>query len=467
MKKFRVIAIIALIVVLFAGLVGYRVSEKKKKEAELKNTKPPLVSVSVIKAKKGSIAETFSTTGTVISQSEVQIVPKVSGRLLSLNIEEGTYVKAGQVIGQIEHAEVDAQIAQARAQAAASRANLELLQNGPLQTQIAQAAASLSQANSGVAQARVSVRQAEANLAQVKVNYQKADSDYRRYQSLAQQGAIPAQQLETYKAQVDAARQQMAASQEQVAAAKQQVITNQQQVVSANAALQQLRNGNRPEQINQGAGQAEQANAAIRILETQLRNYQITAPISGVITKKNAEVGTLASMSSSIATLSKSATPDLEMYIPEKQILRVKLGQNVNIESSAFPGQTISVKIREISPVVDMQTRLVRVRALINSKLPLKIGMSFDCRIVLNENSNSLILPTEAVLQSENKKVVYVSVNNKVQQKEIQIGLQTPDEVQIIKGISAVDDIITKGNTFVKPGDNIRVEKPIVVKEES
>lgn len=451
MKKFRAIGIVVLVIMMFIGLVGYRISEKKKKEAELKETKPPLTSVSVVKAKKGKLSETFSTTGTVISQTEVQIVPKVTGRLLQLNIEEGTRVQAGQVIGQIEHTEIDAQIAQAKAQAAIARANLELLKNGPLQTQIDQASASVSQAIA-------SEKQAESNLAQIKVNYQHTESEYKRYQNLANQGAIPGQQLDTYRTQLDTSRKQVDAAQQQVAASK-------QQVVSAKAALKALKDGNRPEQISGGVGQIEQANASIKLLEAQFANYQITSPITGVITKKNVEIGSLVSMNSPIATVSKSETPDLEMNIPEKQILKVRLGQNVNIESSAFPDQTITVKIREISPVVDLQTRLVKVKAAIISKLPLKIGMSFDCRIVLNENSNSLILPAEAILQVENKKVVYLAVNNKVQQKDVKLGLQTPDEVQVVSGISPSDNVITKGNTFVKPGDSIQIQPYVNVGE--
>lgn len=466
MKNIKIISVSILVLLIFGGLVVYRINEKNKTAEALKNVLPPPTSVSVINARKGSLAETFSTTGTVIPQSEINITPKVTGRLLSFNIEEGSVIKAGQVIGQIEHAEIDAQITQAQAQVSIARSNLQLLQNGPLNTQILQAQASVNQANSTVSQALVGVKQSEANLSQVKATYSFADSEYKRYQSLVEQGAVPAQQLASYRNQLNVAKEQFAAAKAQVASSKQQVSTYRQQVNSARAALKQLQDGNRPEQISSGQGQIEQANAAVKLLQTQLSNYTITAPVSGIITKKNVEIGSLVSTGNPIATLSKSTIPDLEMYIPEKQILKVKLGQFVNIQSSVFPNQNISIKIREISPIVDLQTRLVKVKASINSTLPLKIGMSFDCKIVLNENSNSLILPAEAVLQSEDKKVVYIAMNNKVQEKIIQVGLQTPDEVQIIKGLDQKDKVITKGNTFVKPGDNIKVNTPIQVTEE-
>ncbi|MFN8576484.1 MAG: efflux RND transporter periplasmic adaptor subunit [Candidatus Sericytochromatia bacterium] len=461
--KTKVIASVLITLILFGGLVGYRIKERNKKQEELKNTKPPTTAVSVILAKKGNIEETFSTTGTVISQAEVNIIPKVSGRLLSLNIQEGSYVNAGRVIGQVEHNEIDAQIAQAKAQASIAQSNLELLQNGPLNTQIAQASASVNQSQSMVTQASVSIRQAEAGLSQARVNYNHAESEYKRYKSLVDQGAIPAQQLSTFKTQLDVSREQVKSAQQQVAAAKQQVNTYKQQVASAQAALQQLKDGNRPEQINSGRGQIEQANAAIKLLQAQLANYTITAPISGIVTKKNVEIGSMVSMSNPIATVSKSTNPDLEMYIPEKQILKVKLGQTVNIDSTAFPDKILKLKIREISPVVDLQTRLIKVKGSIASDLPLKIGMSFDCKIVLNQNNDSIILPAEAILIQDNKKVVYVAVNNKVQEKVVLIGLQTPSEVQIKSGINISDKVITKGNTFVKPGDSIQIQQDIAI----
>ena len=65
----------------------------------------------------------------------------------------------------------------------------------------------------------------------------------------------------------------------------------------------------------------------------------------------------------------------------------------------------------------------------------------------------------------DDKKVVYVAVNNKVQEKVITVGLQTPSQVQIKSGLAANDQVITKGNTFVKPGDNIQIQKEIFVSE--
>jgi len=424
-------------VVLFAGLVGYRVNARNKKQEELKLAKPPATSVSVMKPISGNIAETFSTTGTVISEQEVPIIPKATGRLLSLLVDEGSKVSAGQIIGEIEHSELSAQIIQAQAQLNIAKSNLSLLVNGPLNEQITQADASL--------------KSAQNNLAQLKISLQNTEKDYNRYLNLSNQGAITPQQLENFRVQTETL--------------KKQVESAKQQVISAQAGLKLQKDGTRPEQIGTGKAQVEQAQASIRILQAQQENYQIRSPINGVVTKKSTEPGSLVGMNSPILTISKVSSPELEMNVPEKQINRIKIDQKVDIKSSAFPNQILKVQIREISPIVDISTRLVKIKGKIISSQPVKIGMSFDCTIMLIEKSKALTLPSEAVILEDEKKLVYMVVNNKVSARYIKLGIQTPEKVEVIEGLSGNEDVIYKGNTFVKPGDTIQVQQAVKVVE--
>lgn len=433
MKHKKAIIIIIVVLVLFLGLVGLRAKQRKDENEAMKKMKPPLTAVSVIVPKKGKIAEAFSTTGTLVAQSEVQVIPKASGKLISLNVDEGNVVSAGQILGEIEHNELDAQILQTRAQSRAANANLELLLNGPMKEQIEQAGAS--------------VKLAQANLSQTKINLQKAQSDLNRYENLFSQGLITPQQLEANKTQVDTL--------------KKQVNAGEQQVISAQSGLKLLKDGTRKEQLEGGRAQTEQVNATIQLLQAQLANYSIVSPINGVVTKRNFDPGSLVGSTTPVLTISKSTQPELEMNIPEREILYLHLGENVLIESSAFPGKTITVKIKEISPVVDTQTRLIKVKATVNSNLPFKIGMLLDCKILLQEKENSLILPLEAIINSDDGDLVYVTVNNKVEARKVKLGIETPVEVEIESGLKSDEQVIVKGNTFVRPGDQVQIQKTV------
>ncbi len=433
MNKVKIISICLLVTILFLGLVGFRVKQRKEEKEALSKLKPPTTPVAVIKPKRGKISETFSTTGVLVSQSEVQVIAKANGRLISLNVDEGSIVSAGQVIGEMDHAELDAQISQAQAQVRVANANLDLQVNGPLASQITQSTAN--------------VKQAEANLAQLKVSLIKAETNLKRNEALFKQEAVATQQKDEARSQVESVKKQIDAA--------------QQQIVSANAALQILKDGTRKEQIESARGQTEQAKASIELLKAQIANYKIVSPINGIVTRKNMEIGSLASPSTPIVTVSKSVQPELEMNVPEKEILLIKVGQIVEVESSAFPDNIIEIKIREISPVVDAQTRLVKVKGIVNSNLPLKIGMMFDCKIVLKENENSLILPAEAIINNENGKLVYVTVQNKVEARKVSVGIETPTEVEVKSGLNQDESVIYRGNTFVKPGDKIQIQADV------
>ncbi|MGV3525706.1 MAG: efflux RND transporter periplasmic adaptor subunit [Candidatus Sericytochromatia bacterium] len=429
-KKHLMIGAVILTLVLFAGLVGLRIQQKNAREAALKEQVPPPTAVAVSQPRRGNMSDSLQLPGNVVAREEVQIVPKASGRLMTLLVQEGSPVRAGQLLGEIDHLELDAQMAQARASAQVAKANLDQLVNGPLQTQIAQAKASVSQLESSLAQLRVSQAQSERDLA--------------RQQTLLTEGVVTQQQYETARAQLDGLRQQ--------------IMGMQQQIAGARASLQQLLDGNRPEQIEGARGQYNQALATIRLYEAQLANYRLISPISGVVTQKQLDAGNLVAAPSPILTIAQNASPEIEMFLPERELPRVKLRQAVEIRSSSLPNQVLKAVIGKISPVVDPQTRLVKLTAYLTPSRPLKAGMLLDCRIVLEQRSNTLTVPPEAIIQEDNKSVVYVTVNNQVESRPVQLGLRSPSEVEIRKGLKPQEQVIVKGASYVRPGDKVQVQ---------
>ena len=429
-KKKKIILGVGIAFGIFLALVGFRLHDNSVKAQMLKNMPKQTTPVSIQLPKSGRIADVFATTGTIVSPDEVQVITKASGRIMSLSVDEGSYVYAGQVLGTLDHAEIDAQLAQAQAQTYTAKANLDLQVNGPLADQIKQA--------------RAGLRQAEANLRQIKVNARNIEADYARYKKMAENKVISEQQLETSKTQAQATREQVKAA--------------QQQVISARSALKILTDGTRIEQIKAAHGQFAQANASINFVKAQLANYYITSPINGVVSKRYLSIGSMASPSSPVFTIVQNGRLELNMNIPEREISNIRIGQPVELITPANPDKVITTYIREISPVVDSQTRLLKVKAPVSAKL-LKAGMLVDCSVVFAQKIKTMILPAEAVIIEENKPVVYIASKNKVYVKPITIGLRTPTEVEILSGLKIDDQVIVKGNAFVKSGDSIKVEE--------
>lgn len=429
-KKWLIIAGVVLVLLVFAGLVGVRIQQKNQREAALKAKVPPPPAVAVAAPRQGRLADTLKLPGNVVAQQTVQLVPKVTGRLVSLRVIEGSQVYNGQVLGEIEHTELDAQLIQARAGAQASKANLNQLINGPLQTQITQA--------------RASVGQLEASLGQLETNAAQAERDLQRQQNLAAEGVITQQQLEV--------------SRTQLASQQQQINAMRQQIVGARASLQQQLDGTRPEQIEAARAQYNQSLATIKLYEAQLANYRIISPLAGVVTRKYLEAGSFVGPPNPVVTIAQGGRPEIEMFLPERELGRVRRGQEVAVRSTSLANQVLTAHIIRISPVVDPQTRLVKLTATLDTPQQLRSGQLLDCSIVLQEKARALMVPVEAIVRDENKTLVYTVVADKVQAKTVKLGLRTPEEVEVQQGLKANDRVIIRGMNYVEVGDKVQVQ---------
>jgi HlyD family secretion protein len=430
-KQKLLIGIVVLSVLLFAALVGTRVQQKKVRTQALKQQVPPPVAVAVRSPRQGRMADSLRLSGQVVAEQQVELVPKASGRLARLWVQEGSPIKAGQLLAEIEHLELDAQILQAQASIEAARANLKQLRNGPLQTQIAQA--------------RASVRQLEALLKQLQTTQTQHERDYLRQQALAAEGVVTAQQLEM--------------SRTQMTAAQQQILAMEQQIAGARASLQMLLDGTRPEQIAAAQAQVHQAEATLSLYRAQLQNYYLYAPLTGVITQKRLDPGNMVGPSSPILSLARTSVPEIEIFLPEREREKVQPGQRVNVYRS---GQNpLVATVHRVSPVVDAQTRLVKLTVRPEGGSGLVAGGIVECELVLKEQMRTLVVPVEAVVRQQNQTLVYLVKDQKVSARSVLTGLRTPEEIEIRQGLRPTDAVIVRGTQFVQPGDRVQVQPAV------
>jgi HlyD family secretion protein len=428
----KVILAIGLVLALsFGGLVIKRLNDKKEREEALKNLKPPVTPVSLVKPQIDKMSEFFTASGTIIPLETLEIIPKVSGKILSLNVKEGDTLRQGELIAQIENIDVNNQILQAKAQVDSAKANLDLLVNGPLKEQIKQSESS--------------VNQAKANLEQLKVRLKFSESELVRNKKLFQDEVITKQQLDNVQNQVDVLRKD--------------INTLEQQIIYSKETLKITKIGTREEQIRVGRASYNQSLAYLKTLQDQLNYYYITSPITGVVTKKSVEEGMFVSPPTSILTLSKNSTLEAEISIPERYLPKVKLGQKATIKFDSIPD--IYLKITKISPTIDSINHIFKAKAIIeNPSEVIKQGMSFECQVIFNEKSSAMLLPSDAIITSEGKKIVYlIGKDKKVVEKEVNIGVETTEKTEVISGIEVDESVILEGNSFIKAGDLVEVEK--------
>jgi len=159
-----------------------------------------------------------------------------------------------------------------------------------------------------------------------------------------------------------------------------------------------------------------------------------------------------------ITTLDDTTTIKLDFTVPEAYLGVLKNGMSVSARSLAYPDRSFNGLVTAISSRVDPETRTLTIRAKIpNPDRSLRPGMLLTVDLVKNQ-SQSLIIPEEAVILEKDKKfALVVTAENTVEKKEIVTGRRSPGKVEVISGLNAGHRVVIEGITRVRPGISVNV----------
>jgi HlyD family secretion protein len=293
----------------------------------------------------------ISASGT-IEAVDVNVASKVSGQLQSLLVDEGTKVKPGDTLAVVDHASLDIQLRQAEAGVDLARAQLVLLRNGAR---------------------REDIQQAEEALKQAQASLKVAADDARRMGELARTGSVTPKQKEDADARLTVAQAQESAARE---------------------ALAKIRRLARPEEIQAAEARLAQAVAAADLLRKTIADCTITAPAGGVVTHKAVEAGELVAPGSTVVTLSELDSVYVMIYVTEKEMGRVRLGDSAEVKIDAFPNRVFSGKVTYISPEAEFTPKNVQTK---EDRVKLVFGVKVEI-----ENKDGLLkpgLPADAAIR--------------------------------------------------------------------
>lgn len=374
------------------------------------------------------LAPQIQASGVVQAERTINLSPEDSGTISELFIQEGDTVAQGQIIARMRSNLRQVEVAQNQAALAQRQAILAQRQAGARPEDIAEAEAR-------VAGARASVEAEQARL-------QQARQQLARFQQLADQGAISANDLGTY---ITTERETSA-----------NLVTAQQRLAEMQAALVELRNGTRLEEIRQAEADVAQAQATLTAGQIQLDRTIVRAPFDGIITRRFADAGdfvtptTAASTgdgatSSSIAELSSGL--EVEAKVPEANIAKLQVGQVAEIRSSAYPDQVFMGEIKLIAPraIQENNVTVFQVKVLIETgQAELRSGMNVRLTFLGNPINDVLVIPLAAVVtQSDGETGVYLDNEAaKPMFQPIQIGLTTGTQVEVVEGLDSGDRIL-------------------------
>ena len=175
--------------------------------------------------------------------------------------------------------------------------------------------------------------------------------------------------------------------------------------------------------------------------------FSLTSPIEGIVVERNATIGATVGTDANVFKIIDTSSVWIDANVFEKDLERVRLGQEVKVAVPAYPGSSFSGRVILVSSVVDPDTRSVKVRTEVpNPDGRLKPDMFANVEIITDLHRTAISVPQSAVLNDGGKSVVFVAETNGYKKQMVTAGLQGNDRVEIIDGLQAGDKVVVKGN---------------------
>jgi len=175
--------------------------------------------------------------------------------------------------------------------------------------------------------------------------------------------------------------------------------------------------------------------------------FSLRSPIQGIVVERTATVGATVGADANVFKIIDISRVWIDADVFERDLARVKAGQDVRVSVPAFPGSTFTGKVILVNSVVDPESRTVKVRTEVpNPDSRLKPDMFANVSIITAQNRAAISIPQAALLNDEGKTIVFVADGNTYQKRQVTAGIQANDRVEIIEGLQAGDKVVVKGN---------------------
>jgi len=393
-KSRKITKILVLLLVLMA--LGILTGCSGSKPTEVLEEK--YIPVEVEMAGKKTLINTAILSGRVSSDTDVSVIPKVPGKVESVNVKVGDTVHEGEVLFTLETTDM-----------------------------------------------RNAYQLAEARYQTSKDQWENAKTSLERTKVIAS---------------------------EKIANAR-QTLTNTKALFEAGAAsrvqLDQAELGLK-ELESTFAGQIEllsvqASDSSLKLAEVQLTqarealdNTTVTAPVDGVVSQVNVQVGNMATSAQAAISLTNTNSVYSSLSIAENLVNRLIKGAAVKVTVPSASEKSFVGIIDNISPAADPKTHLYPIKiTLENLEGLIKPGMFAKVELTTDEKADVMAVKSEAIVLKNDKTIVYIVQDDKAVAKEVVTGLDSGVDIEILKGLDEGDQVIIKGQTLVDEGHKVKV----------
>ena len=205
-----------------------------------------------------------------------------------------------------------------------------------------------------------------------------------------------------------------------------------------------------------------QARSELAITERQVGRTQIAAPISGRIAKRHADAGAIVASGTPLYTIVDDSVFEFRSSVASGDFGKVKVGETVVVTVDALPGFVTDGEVNRIAPQVDARSRSFEIIIRVPGKPQLVSGLFARAQVKVRDVPGSLTVPPAALLRDGSdptKAQTYVVANNKVERRDVLVGVEVPDAVQVTSGLKAGEVVVVDPPSALGPGTQVQVER--------
>ncbi len=350
---------------------------------------------------RGNVEQTISaiSAGTVKPKQESMVASGLLGKVALIVVNEGDRVQTGDVLLELDHRDLDAQVLLAKANLEAGKSRLQQVQMG-------------AKIGGELARTRVSQANAQLDLAQ---------TDFNRLKALADRKAIS-------QSEFDKASLALRVAQEGHAAA----LASQQE------------DGVREEEIASAQSVIEQLEAAVQVAEETREKAIVRAPFDGVVAKIHVKVGEAIALGMPLLKMVDDSEYYVKAPFDEANAALIQVGQIARINVDAYRGTDFPGKVEFISPIVSQNLDLSRtldIDVLIeDGQDKFVAGMSADVILVAEKKQNVLYVPSEALIREQK---AFIIEDGRIVEREVKVGIGNMLTKEVLSGLEEGELLVT------------------------
>ena len=366
--------------------------------------------VDALVVQSAPLVRTLQFSARVATLSRVDVGSTVTGRVAQVRVMEGTQVRQGDVLVQLESDELRAALAQAVAAERQAKARLEGLRS------------------TGRTAAQAARAQADASL-------QAASASLARVQQLVAEGFYSPAQLDEARRAVDVARAQQLGAQAQLQA-------------TADAGTE----------VAQAQAQLALAQAATVAAQARLAQTTLVAPADARVLVREVEPGQIVQPGKALFSLALAGPTQLVAQVDERFLEQLQLGQPAWVVADAFAAQRFAARVLSIAPAVDAQRGAIEVKFSIEQAPAfLREDMTLSVEVETARRERTLVLPQAALRgpAGGDQASVLVLQDGRAQVRNVRLGLRTLDAVEVLGGLKESDTVL-RGHASLQDGQRVR-----------